>query len=147
MEQERHKLLKLDIIEKVDGATQWVNPVVIVPKANDAICLCLDMRWANEAILRECHLIPAVDEILGNMNGSKIFSKLDLRMGYHQLELDAESRVITKFATHVGLYHYKQFVFGVKSASEQYQYAIQTVLAGIEGIENISDDIIIHAAD
>ena len=81
------------------------------------------------------------------MNGSAIFSKLDLKWGYHQLELTPESREITTFAVHNGVYRYKRLLFGVSSASEQYQHEIANVLAGIEGVENISDDVIVHARD
>ena len=124
------------------------NAAVIVPKANgDDIRLCIDMRRANEAIIRERHPIPTVDEVLQSMNGSTVFSKLDLRWGYHQLELTPESREITMFATHAGLYRYKRLLFGVNSASEQYQYEISTALAGIAGADNISDDIIVHGPD
>ena len=121
----------------VDGPTPWVNPVVIVPKPNDEIGLCIDMRRP----------IRTVDEILQGMNGSKIFSKLDLKWGYHQLELSPKSREITTFATHAGLYRYKCLLFGVCSASEQYQHAVSNVLAGIDGAENISNDIVFHGAD
>ena len=58
-----------------------------------------------------------------------------------------ESREITTFATHEGLFRYKRLLFGVNSASEIYQHEISTALAGIEGAENISDDIIVHAPD
>ena len=54
----------------------------------------------------------------------KIFSKLDLKWGYHQLELSPESREITTFATHFGSFKYKRLLFGVNSASEQNQYEI-----------------------
>ena len=50
---ELQRLLDLDIIERVNGPTSWINPVVVVPKNNDRIRLCLDMRRANEAIIRE----------------------------------------------------------------------------------------------
>ena len=136
-----------DIIEEVDGPTPWVNPVVIIPKADSDIRLCVDMRRANEAILRGRHPIPTVDELLHSMNGSKVFSKLDLKWGYHQLELSQESRQITTFVTHKGLYRYKRLLFGVSSASELYQHEISTTLAGIEGVDNISDDIIVHGPD
>ncbi len=76
-----------------------------------------------------------------------IFRKLDLKWGYHQLELTPESRQITKFAVHNGEYRYKRLIFGVSSASEQYQHEIASALAGIEGVENISDDVIVHAPD
>lgn len=104
------------------------------------------MRRANEAILREQHPIPTVDEILQSLNGSKIFSKLDLRWAYHQLEVTPDSREIT-FVTHCGLFRYKRLLFRVNSASEQYQHEIQTALAGIDGQENISDSIIVHGKD
>ena len=54
-----------DIIEKVEGPTPWVSPVVIVPKHNDPndIRLCVDMREANTAIERERHITPTLDDI------------------------------------------------------------------------------------
>lgn len=125
-----------------------MNPVVILPKKNDKdIRLCLDMRKANEAIIREIYPIPTVDEILQGLNGSAVFSKLDLKWGYHQLALTPESREVTTFAVHNGVYGYKRLIFSVSSASEQYQHEIANVLAGIEGVENISHDVIIHAPD
>ena len=105
------------------------------------------MRRANQAIQRERHPIPTVDEIMQSLNGSKVFSKLDLKWEYRQLELTPDSREITTFVTHCGLFRYKRLLFGVNSASEQYQYEIHTALAGIDGQENISDDIIVHGKD
>ena len=106
----------------MEGPAPWVNPVVIVPKNNGEIRLFVDMRQANQAIImRRRYPIPTVDEVLHTMNGSKVFSKLDLKWGYHQLELSPESREITTFATPDGLFRYKPLLFGVCSASEQYQ--------------------------
>ena len=81
VEEKVKELIDLDIIEPAAGPTPWVNPVVVVPKSQGDIRLCIDMRRANEAILRERHPIPTVDEILQSLNGSKVFSKLDLRWG------------------------------------------------------------------
>ena len=104
------ELVSADIIEPVEGPTPWVSPVVIVPKSGGDIRLCVDMRKANEAIIRERHPIPTVDEILYNVNGSKVFSKLDLKWGFHQIELEEESRNITTFVTHKGLFRYKRLI-------------------------------------
>ncbi|RUA05255.1 MAG: hypothetical protein DSY43_04955 [Gammaproteobacteria bacterium] len=101
------------------------------------------MRKANEAIIRERHPIPTVDDVLYNINGSKVFSKLDLKWGFHQIELEEESRNITTFITHKGLYRYKRLMFGICSAPELYQHIIQQVLVGCEGAYNIHDDIIV----
>ena len=147
VEQKIQDLLDCDIIEDVDGPTPWVNSVVIIPKEDGDIRLCIGMRRVNEAILRGRYPIPTVDELLHSMNGSKFFRKLDLKWGYHQLELSRESGQITTFVTHKGLHRYKLLLFGVSSASELYQHEISTALAGIEGVNNISDDIIVHGPD
>ena len=84
-------LIAKDIVERIDGPTSWISPVVVAPKASGDIRLCVDMRKANEAIIRERIPIPTVDEVFGNLNGSAVFSKLDLRLGFHQIELDEDS--------------------------------------------------------
>ena len=111
------ELESLGIIEKVEGPAKWASPLVIVPKPNGEIRLCTDMRKANEAIVREKFPIPTVDDILHEINGSEVFSKLDLRHGYHQLELDDESREITTTVTHKGHYRYTRLIFGLNNAN------------------------------
>ena len=118
---------------------------MVVLKQNDEIRLCVDMRRANEAIIRERYQRPSVDEVLHNLNQSTVFSKLDLRWGYHQLELHPDSRSITTFTTHCGLYWYKRLMFGINSALEVYQHVIQQTLQGCKGVANTSDDIIVHS--
>ena len=101
------------------------------------------MRAANQAIERERHPVPTVEDLIVDLNGATVFSKIDLNQGYHQLELDEESRSITTFATHIGLFRYKRLSFGINSAAEIFQKSIEDVLQGIEGVRNISDDIIV----
>ena len=79
-----------------------------------------------------------------NLNGSAVFSKLDLRLGFHQIELDKESRDIATFAAHEGLFRYKRLSFGVNSAPEKYQQIIRQVVSDIEGVLNIADDLVVH---
>lgn len=145
IEAKLNELESMGIIEEVDGPSPWVSPLVAVPKPNGEIRLCVDMRRANEAVQRERYPIPTVEEIHQELSKSKIFTKLDLKWGYHQLELAEESRVITTFITHKGLYRYKRLMFGISSAPEKYQQVIQQVLQGIEGVKNISDDIVVYA--
>ncbi|KAK3754982.1 hypothetical protein QZH41_004427 [Actinostola sp. cb2023] len=142
VEAELKNLQDLDIIERAEGPTPWVSPIVIVPK-KVGIRICVDMRAANEAIERERHPVPTVEDLIVDLNGSTVFSKIDLNQGYHQLELDADSRNITTFATHLGLFRYKRLSFGINSASEIFQKAIEEAVQGIQGARNISDDIIV----
>jgi hypothetical protein len=103
---ELEQLENSDIIERVPESqpTPWVSPVVVVPKKDGGVRLCVDMRQANSAINRVRHPIPTVDDIRLELNGAKWFSKLDLSQAYHQLELEENSRYITTFATHEGLF-------------------------------------------
>ena len=79
------------------------------------------MRMPNQAIQRERHPTPTVDDLVDALNGATVFSKLDLRSGYHQPVLAQESRYITTFVTHEGLRRYIQLNFGTNSASEIFQ--------------------------
>ena len=56
------ELEELDIIESVQGPTPWVSPLAAVPKANGKVRVCVDMRRANEVVIRECHPIPTLEE-------------------------------------------------------------------------------------
>ena len=73
-----------------------------------------------------------------------MFSKLDIKWAFHQVELSEASRPITTFATHKGLFRYKRLMFGVSCAPEMYQRVIQQVSEGCDGVRNIHDDIIVH---
>ena len=103
---------------------------MVVPKADEKdIQVCMDMRTANEAIVRETHLIPTMEEVLYDLNRAMVFSKIDLKWGFHQVELDEDSRDITTFVTHRGLYRYRRLIFGITSAPKKYQKITLDVLA------------------
>ena len=146
VEKKLQELQDLDIIEDVQGPTPWISPLVAGPKSNGDVHVCVDMRRANEAVIRERHPIPTLEETLAVLNGAAVFSKLDLRWGYHQIELHPESRVLTTFSTHKGLKRYKRLIFGLSSAPEMYQYVIQRTLQGILGVRKNSD-IIVFGSD
>jgi hypothetical protein len=125
------ELETLGIIEPVKGPTLWVSPPVAVPKPNGDIRVCVDMRQANSAIIRERHPILTIEETLQKLQGATIFSKLDLRSGCYQIELHPESRPITTFATQKGLYQYT-FIrlytsICLVSAPGIYQHIIQQI--------------------
>ena len=142
---ELKRLKENDIIEDATGPTPWVSPIVAAPKPKNPneVCVCVDMRLPNQTIRRERHPSPTLDDIIHSLNGAKKFSKLDLQPGYHQLVLAPESQHITTFTTHKGLKRYNRLNFRTSSAAEVFQHTIQKALEGIDGILNISDDIII----
>ena len=149
VEKQLQQLKQQDIIERVpeDEKTDWVSPIVCVPKKNDEIRICVDMRAANRAIKRVRHPIPTVNDIGLELNGAKVFSKLDLSQAFHQLELSPQSRNITTFTTHIGLFRYKRLNYGTNSAAEIFQFTLQQALTGLKGVRNIADDVIVYGRD
>ncbi|GFN82395.1 hypothetical protein PoB_000890100 [Plakobranchus ocellatus] len=130
----------MGVIEKATGPTPWVSPLVIVPKPKNPD----EMRAPNTAIRREKHNTPTLNELSTTLADAKYFIRIDLNQGYNQLELNEESRYITTFATHRGLYCYKRLNFGVNSAAEIFQEVIRQTLNGLSGVINVSDDILVY---
>ena len=149
MESKIDELLKLDIIEPVSEGSPWVSPLLAVPKPKtvDDIRIVVDMRKPNAAIKRIHHPIPTVDETFEKFNQCTVFSKIDLLHGYHQIELHPESRPITTFSSHKGLFHYKRLVQGAKAAFEEYQHEIGQLFINEKHIVNMSDDILVRGID
>ena len=65
------------------SSPKWVSPVVCVPKKNGDVRLCVEMGKANSTIIRNDYPIPTLDEVLYEVDGANIFSKLDLAQRYH----------------------------------------------------------------
>ena len=139
------RMIADDIIEPVPSEpTPWLLPALILPKKDGTIRIVCDARAANKAIKRFRYPIPTIDDIIHEMNGWKIMSLLDVRKAYHQLMLSENSRYITTFSTHSGIYRYKRMNMGINSAAEIFQYVFHTiVLANLQGVRNISDDILV----
>ena len=147
VEEELCKLESERIIEKVEGPTPWVLPIVVTqkPKQPGEVRICIDMRLPNAAIRHERHLTPTVDDIVCVLSRASWFSRMDLRAGYHQLQLQQDSSYITTFSTRVTLHRYWRLNFGLYSAAEVFQNTIREVLVGIPGVLNVSDDILVYA--
>ena len=145
---ELDKLEKAGIIEDVTSEpTPWLNPLVIVPKGEQSIRICLDMRNANTAIERTRYPTPTVEDLMVKLRKAKKFSKLDLKAAFHQLELEPESRYITAFQSEDKIKRYTRLNFGTNSAAEELQNAIRKLLAGIDGATSIADYILIFGED
>lgn len=137
----------LDIIEPVIGHSPWISPMVIAFKETGDIRICIDMRLANKAILRENYPLPVFETFMTKLRGAKYFTRLDLKSAYHQLELDEPSRNITTFITPLGLFRYKRLMFGVNSAPEIFQRRLEELLSPCKNVMNYIDDIIIFGTN
>ena len=103
---------------------------------------------ANQAIPRRHTQHPTIYDVVNELSRSTLFSHLDMSKGYHQLELNLSSRNVTTFSTHIGLYRYNRLNYGTRSAAEIFQETIREELThDLNGVFNISDDIIVHGRD
>ena len=144
VKKEVEKLEQLDIIEDVTGKpTPWLSQLVVVPKSQNDIRLCIDMRNANTAITRTRYPTPTVDDLLVKLKGATRFTKLDMNAAFHQLVLSEDSRYITAFQTEDRIKQFKRLLFGATSASEELQHVLRTILSDLPGVINIADDILI----
>lgn len=146
MKSKIEELLDLDIIEEVNQASSWVSPLVPVLKDNGDLRICVDMRRANMAIVRENHPLPTIDGLFSRLGNATYFTQLDLKNGFHQCELDPSCRHITTFITPWGMYRYKRLIFGVNCAPELFQKLLEQLLSGCHNVVNYIDDIVVFGA-
>ncbi|CAM4657545.1 unnamed protein product [Lepidochelys olivacea] len=118
--EELRKLVQKDIIEEVDSS-EWVSPIVVTQKKGGGIRLCVDLREPNKAIVIDSHPLPHAEKVFAELCGAKMFSTLDLQTAYYQVMLHEDSRNLTAFITHEGLFHFKRVPYGLASAPSAFQ--------------------------
>ena len=94
VQNELERMESLGIISKVDTPTPWCAGMVIVPKKDKTVRICVDLKPLNQSVLREMHPLPKADDTLAQLSGAKVFSKLDANSGFWQMPL-AEKHVIS----------------------------------------------------
>eukprot|EP00794_Sanderia_malayensis_P006690 gene6690-7446_t len=126
----------LDVITKIpEGVpTERCAGMVVVPKPDDRIRICVDLTKLNDNILWEPYPLPRIDDLLGKIGNSKFFSKVDANSGFWQQKLTPEAKLLTTFITPFGRYCLNRMPFGVKTALEHFEMKMQIVLEGVDGM-------------
>lgn len=89
------------------------SSVLLMRKANGKCYLCLNYRALNSVTVKDKYHIPAVEELMDELNGAKVFSKLDLTSGYHRIRVKPENIPKIEFKTHEGHYEFLVMPFGL----------------------------------
>ncbi|KAF7653348.1 hypothetical protein LDENG_00084020 [Lucifuga dentata] len=103
--------------------------------------MCVDLREPNKAITVDSHPLPHKEELLSSLTGATIFSTIDLASAYHQVLLHPESRDLTAFITHEGLFRFCRVPCGLASASAAFQKLMATVLKGVSEVQYYLDNV------
>jgi len=144
VKEELQRMERKGIITKVDGPTNWCAGMVVVPKPNKKVRICVDLTHLNKSVQRERHILPSVDHTLAQLAEAQFFTKLDANSGFWQVPLSKESARLTTFITPYGRYCFNRLPFGISSAPELFQRRMSTALEGLEGVVCLMDDILIH---
>ena len=108
----------------------------------------IDMRIPNASMKRSrCVQAPKIDNFIYHLHDCKIFSKLDLKQGYHQLTLDPETRKVGTFSTPWGNYRPKRLIFGARSSQDVFHEAMFKVFGDTPHCLNQRDDITLGGRD
>ena len=144
VKEELERMEKMGVISRISEPTDWCAGMVVVPKANGKVRICVDLTHLNNSVCRERHPLPAVEQTMAQLAGAKIFSKLDANSGFWQIPLTQESIPLTTFIIPFGRFCFHRLPFGITSAPEHFQRRMQEIVGDIEGVVCLIDDILIH---
>ena len=131
---------KLGVISKINKPTEWCTGMVVVPKNNGKVRICVDLTRLNDSVCRERHPLPAVDQTLAKLSEAKLFSKLDANSGFWQILLSPESIPFTMFKTPLA-----DFVFtDCRSAPKHFQRRMSELLGDIEVVVCLINDVLVY---
>ncbi|GKE83649.1 putative reverse transcriptase domain-containing protein, partial [Tanacetum coccineum] len=98
------------------SSSPWGAPVLFVKKKDGSFWMCIDYRELNKLTVKNRYLLPRIDDLFDQLQGSSIYSKIDLRSGYHQLRVHKENILKTAFRTRYGHYKFQVMPFGLTNA-------------------------------
>ncbi|XP_076035252.1 uncharacterized protein LOC143021537 [Oratosquilla oratoria] len=141
--EEVQRLQEVGIVEP--SSSPWGSPVVLVPKPDGSMRLCIDYRKVNAVTEPDSYPLPRIDDVSDEVGRAQWVTKLDLLQGYYQVRLSERSRAISAFITPEGLYQFTVLPFGLRNAPATFQRLMNIVTAGLVGVRCYLDDLVVFS--
>jgi hypothetical protein len=120
----------MELLEKgfiYPSSSPWGALVIFVLKKDGTERLCVDYRALNEVTIKNKYLLPKIDDLFDQLCGACVFSKIDLRSGYHQLKVQECDTPKTTFVSRYDLYEFTVMSFGLTNALAYFMYMMNNV--------------------
>jgi hypothetical protein len=124
--EELQKLLDVNFIYLI-SYSQWVSPIVIVPKKNGKWCICVDYRELNKTTLKDYFPLPFIDQVLDTLAGKKYLSFLYGFSSYNQIHIAPEDHDKKTLTCPWGKFSYRVFPFGLCNSPTTFQRAVLAI--------------------
>jgi hypothetical protein len=109
------------------SSSPWGAPVLFMEKKDGTQWMCVDYRSLNEVTIKNKYPLPRIEDLFDQMKGASVFSKIDLRLGYHQLKIRESDIPKSAFCTRYRLYEYTMMSFGLTNAPAYFMYLMNKV--------------------
>jgi len=144
VKKELERMETMGVIKRVQGPTERCAGMIVVPKPNGSVRICVDLTKLNQNVCRKCHMLPSVDHTLAQLNGATIFSKLDANSGFWQIKITKQSALLTTFITPFSRFCFNRLPFGIIFTPKHFQRRMSQILEGVEGVVCMMDDVSIY---
>src|SRR4051812_43576777 len=138
-------MLEIGLIQP--SASPWRSHVLFVDKKDGGNRLCIDYQKLNDVTIKNKYPLPKIEDLFDQLTVAKVFSKIDLRTGYHQLKIRAEDIAKTSFTTRYGLYEYTVMSFRLTNAPTYFMNLMNKIF--MDFLDNFVvvfiDDILIYS--